>query len=247
MRTQRAAATAERVAVPKPLYAQVRDMLLVRVQAREWVAGETLPNEFLLAAEYNVSIGTIRRAVQALEDTGVVVRKQGRGTYVAGRGASPLQDKFCPLRSPSGSRLQIGYHLLAIAQRIATSNECAMLGRDAAIPVVEVRQAVECAGLTVGLEISVLPAEQFPRLETQLAYGQHLYPVFSDYGVLVTRIEEAIAVECADEGVAAQLCIGTGTALMSITRRAYSFDTRPVEYRIARYLPAHVRCENRIC
>lgn len=87
-----------RLTVPKPLYSQVRDVLLARIRGGEWGAGETLPNEFLLAADFGVSIGTIRRAIEGLEETGIVKRIQGRGTFVSGPGPSALQDKFCRLR-----------------------------------------------------------------------------------------------------------------------------------------------------
>ena len=88
-----------RVATPKPLYAQVRDLLMARIRSGEWAAGESLPNEHVLSSDFDVSIGTVRRAVAELEANGVLLRKQGRGTYVSGNGISALEAKFCaPLR-----------------------------------------------------------------------------------------------------------------------------------------------------
>ncbi len=99
---KQAAVLDARAAVSKPLYGQVRELLLGRIGRGEWSPGESLPNEFVLASQFEVSVGTIRRAIEGLEDSGVVVRKQGRGTYISGQGAQALQNKFTNLRSSSG-------------------------------------------------------------------------------------------------------------------------------------------------
>ena len=91
-----------RLAVARPLYSQVRDLLLERTRNSEWSIGQALPNEFNLAAEFGVSIGTVRRAVEGLEETGIVVRKQGRGTYIAGPASTAMLGRFMPLRATNG-------------------------------------------------------------------------------------------------------------------------------------------------
>ncbi len=118
---------ASRFATPKPLYAQVRDLLLGRVKRGEWGAGECLPNEFVLSKEFKVSIGTIRRAVAELETSGVLSRKQGRGTYVAGAGPSALAQKLCGLRHIGGERLEPCYTLSSLQKRAAKVNEAKIL------------------------------------------------------------------------------------------------------------------------
>ena len=59
-----AVAPLRNIAILKPLYSQVRDMLATRISSGDWGPGATLPNEASLAAAYGVSIGTIRRAVE---------------------------------------------------------------------------------------------------------------------------------------------------------------------------------------
>ena len=73
----------------QPLYAQVRERLLERIVSKEWHQGQVLPNEFHLAREFGVSIGTIRKAVEGLEAAKIVVRKQGRGTFVSRASVAP--------------------------------------------------------------------------------------------------------------------------------------------------------------
>jgi GntR family transcriptional regulator len=230
-----------RFATPKPLYAQVRDMLLVRVKRGEWTAGECLPNEFMLSAEFNVSIGTVRRAVAELEASGVLLRKQGRGTYVAGAGPAALQQKLSCLRLPGGDRLTPAYTLVSILRRAAASGEAKHLGIGNGGLAVEVVQTLAHGDSRIGVEVSVLCAASLPRLETQLHFGQNLYPVLADYGMLVTRVEETIGLEIADGAVGAHLGIEAGVSLLAVERVAITLDGQIAELRSARYLPGIVR------
>lgn len=233
-------ATSQLPASPKPLYAQVRDLLLARIRGGEWAAGESLPNEYVLASGFDVSIGTVRRAVAELETNGVLVRKQGRGTYVTGCGATALQDRFCALRRRDGSRLCASFVLLSLQRRPAADVEQAALPAATLQGVVEIVQRIEADGMTVGLETSVLPAVLLPRLDTQLRFGQHLYPLMADYGLLVTHVEDSIGVEPATEDAAQNLGCAPGAPLLVVTRLAVTLDGQPVERRVGLYIAARV-------
>ena len=67
---------------PGVLYLQVKRELLRRIEAREWKPAQALPNERTLADQLQVSIGTLRRAVDELVHEHVLVRRQGKGTFV---------------------------------------------------------------------------------------------------------------------------------------------------------------------
>jgi GntR family transcriptional regulator len=218
-------------AVAKPLYSQVRDLLLVRIKSGEWAAGEALPNEFVLASNFGVSIGTVRRAIEGLEDLGIVVRKQGRGTYVAGAGPQALVDKFAPLRNSDGSRADLTYQLVSIATRSGSDVERARLGLPEAGHVFEIVQLVALEQRIVGREVSIVSAHRFPRLGTQLTYGQHLYSVFSDYSVLITKADDCIAVAFADDVIAPLINADAGSPMLTLDRVAYTFEDQPVELR----------------
>jgi GntR family transcriptional regulator len=229
-----------RVAFAQPLYSQVRAQILKRISAGEWGAGEALPNEFALASEYRVSVGTVRRAVEGLEKEGILVRKQGRGTFVAGSGRTPLQDKFTALRRIDGARETIAYRAESVRRRAAEGREVAKLGCVTAASVLEIEQAVTMAGHIVGVERSVVLADLFPRMETQLTYGQHLYPVFNLYGFLVTRASDQIAIVEASTQPVFPLGMPARGPLLQVERVAYSHSDQPVEYRMSHYDPAFV-------
>src|SRR5690606_120113 len=67
----------------KPLYVQVRDTLVRRLIDGLWQPGQLIPSEIELAREVGVSQGTIRKALDAMTTENLLVRRQGRGTYVA--------------------------------------------------------------------------------------------------------------------------------------------------------------------
>ena len=68
---------------PAYVYAKVADHVAARIAAGELAAGAMLPGEREMAAEYQVAIGTIRRAVEELRDRGLVVTLPAKGTFVA--------------------------------------------------------------------------------------------------------------------------------------------------------------------
>src|SRR3546814_147324 len=66
-----------------PLYQQVKRAVLAALSAGEWAQGEAIPPEKLLAERFSVSIGTLRKAIDELAAENILVRHQGRGTFVA--------------------------------------------------------------------------------------------------------------------------------------------------------------------
>lgn len=231
-----------RAAVSKPLYGQVRELLLGRIGKGEWSPGESLPNEFVLASQFEVSVGTIRRAIEGLEDSGVVVRKQGRGTYVSGQGAQALQNKFTMLRTALGGQLQLSYRVVDVVHREATIVERNRLMCSDREEVIEIRQKVHVGARLIGIECAMVTARMFPDLNTQSNLNQHLYPVFSEHGVLVTRTDERISASGADALIAEQLEVASGHPILKIERVAYALNNQPVEWRMSAYIPADVSC-----
>ena len=229
-----------RVAFAQPLYTQVRAQILIRITSGEWSAGDALPNEFALAAEYGVSVGTIRKAVEGLEEQGLLIRKQGRGTYVAGSGRNPLEQKFTSVRAPNGDPPEISYQLEQIRRRPCWSSEANVLGCEPGSEIVEIEQAVQLGTGLVGMETAVVSAAMFPRLETQLVYGQHLYSVYSLYGILVTRASDLVSVTSDYHEMAKRLGLANEATLLIVKRMAFTHDRQPVEYRTSYYSSAKV-------
>ena len=220
-----------RLAVARPLYSQVRDLLLERIKNSEWSVGQALPNEFNLAAEFGVSIGTVRRAVEGLEETGIVVRKQGRGTYIAGPASTALLGRFAPLRATNGEPLPMAYALVRVLRRPATEPEQQGLGLHAYGEVVEVVQRLAAGDWVRGIERSVTPAGLFPRPLDEVNLERHLYLAYAELGLFIVQVEDRVSAVAADAASANQLDVPLATALLAVERTACALDKRPVELR----------------
>src|SRR5688500_18338794 len=80
-----------------PLYQQIKGLILQSLQAGEWKPGEAIPSEMELAARFRVSQGTVRKAIDELAAENLVVRRQGKGTFVATHAEQHVQYRFLKL------------------------------------------------------------------------------------------------------------------------------------------------------
>lgn len=88
------------------LFLQVRDVLAVRIASGEWKVGSMVPNEAQLAQELGVSQGTVRKALDALEAEKIVIRRQGRGTFVVDHDAGDMAIRFSSITNALGQRIE---------------------------------------------------------------------------------------------------------------------------------------------
>ena len=86
----------------KPLYVQVKDSLVRRLIDGAWQPGQLIPSEMELAREIGVSQGTIRKALDAMAADHLLVRRQGRGTYVAEPEESRILFRYFRMTPDSG-------------------------------------------------------------------------------------------------------------------------------------------------
>jgi GntR family transcriptional regulator len=91
-----------------PLYQQIKTLILQSLQAGEWKPGESIPSEMDLATRYRVSQGTVRKAVDELAAENLLVRRQGKGTFVATHAEHQVQYRFLKLIPDDGDSASEG-------------------------------------------------------------------------------------------------------------------------------------------
>ena len=74
-----------------PLYIQVKKRITESLVRSEWSPGESIPSEIELAKKYNVSQGTVRKAIDDLASDKILIRRQGKGTYVSTHNEENIQ------------------------------------------------------------------------------------------------------------------------------------------------------------
>ena len=90
-----------------PLYQQIKVLILKSLQAGEWKPSAAIPSEMELAARFKVSQGTVRKAIDELAAENLLVRRQGKGTFVATHAERQIQYRFLQLiPRPWGPRQQ---------------------------------------------------------------------------------------------------------------------------------------------
>src|SRR5436190_18434591 len=87
-----------------PLYQQIKGLITRSLQAGEWKPGEAIPSEIELAARFRVSQGTVRKAIDELAGEHILVRRQGKGTYVASHNEPSYQYRFLRVAPDAGEK-----------------------------------------------------------------------------------------------------------------------------------------------
>src|SRR5438045_4250099 len=88
-----------------PLYQQIKALIVKSLEAAEWRPGEAIPSEMELAARFKVSQGTVSKAIDELATENLLVRRQGKGTYVATHAVQKVQYRFLRLAPVDGETL----------------------------------------------------------------------------------------------------------------------------------------------
>jgi GntR family transcriptional regulator len=228
-----------------PLYRQIAGLITRSLQASEWKPGEAIPSEIDLAARYKVSQGTVRKAIDDLAASNLLVRRQGKGTFVATHAEETTQFRFlrlapdsAPGAPKSGVREPLSRRFLDCSRQRAPADVARAIGLRGGEAALQVRRLLYFRGQPVVLDDIWLPAALFKGLtSTRLsAYQGPMYGLFeSEFGVRMVRAEEQIRAVAADAAAAALLELAPGAPLLSVERVAYTYDDRPVELRRGLY------------
>jgi GntR family transcriptional regulator len=218
----------------RPLYEQIKVLLTNSLVAGEWKPGEAIPSEMDLAARYHVSQGTVRKAIDALAAEHILMRRQGRGTFVASHSEPAYQYRFLRLRPDSGERVHPHNVFFGFERGKAAAPAARALGLGEGAPVVIFKRVMSFMGRPLVLDEIVFAAGQFPGF-TLAELEEFRGSVYSFYetvfGVRMIRAEERLQAVAADSVAAAHLQVATGTPLLRIDRVAFTYGDKPVEWR----------------
>lgn len=224
-----------------PLYQQIKALILDSLSEGEWRAGQIIPSELELAARYGVSQGTVRKAVDELATEHLLVRRQGRGTFVATHTERQTRYRFLRLRSDktpqavqeSTERDFISCRTLPADARMATALEL-----KPGEPVLHARRLLRFAGDPAILEDLWLPLGRFNGLtpDRLTGYTGPMYALYeAEFSVHMVRAEEKIRAVLPDSEEARLLEISTVTPVLSVERVACSYGDTPMELRLGLY------------
>lgn len=219
-----------------PLYKEVKRRLTESLRAGEWKPGEAIPPEPRLAQRFGVSIGTLRKAIDELVAENVLLRQQGRGTFVASHRGEGMRFLFFSIIGQDGTQQYPEVRLERFRSTSASDLAAQKLAIAPKSPVIRFCNSLWLGGQPVGVDDITVPAALFPgltlaRLRDRDNTVYHLYE--HGFGLSVVRIAETLRAVGAPEDVAPLLGLTENTPLLLVRRVAFTLDDRPVEFRLS--------------
>ena len=221
-----------------PLYQQIKALMTAGLQQGEWRPGEAIPSEMDLAARFKVSQGTVRKAVDELAAENLLVRRQGKGTFVATHAEEKVQFRFLRLMPDSGEPGGMERRFIDCRRQRTSAELAQALQLRLSDSVIRVRRVLSFRSQPVVLDDIWLPAALFKGLTAARLsdYRGPMYGLFeSEFGVRMIRAEEKIRAVAADVPSAALLALPTGAPLLSVERLSMTYGDKPVELRRGLY------------
>lgn len=246
-------AVADAAATPgpsfSPLYQQIKGLLTRSLQGGEWKPGEAIPSEVELAARFRVSQGTVRKAVDELATENLLVRRQGKGTFVATHAEARTQYRFLRLTADDGAAAPMQRRLLDCRRLRAAADVARPLALKSGEAVMLLRRLLLQGERPVVLDDIYLPGGLFKGLGAERIEG-HKGPMYrffeTEFGVRMIRAEEKIRAVAADALQAQLLGVSPGAPLLSVERLSFTYGDRPVELRRGLYRTEHHHYRNEL-
>ena len=219
----------------RPLYEQIKVLLTQSLIAGEWHPGEAIPSEQDLAQRFKVSQGTVRKAIDALAAENILIRRQGKGTFVATPNEETIKRRFLRLTAADGKKETLENRLLDCTKGKAQGEVARMLGLKSGAAVIEIKRLLFFSARALILDHIIVPATPFKGLDAARVQQNHgsLYSMYeTQFRVRMVRAEERLRAVAADAESAALLQIAPQSPLLRIERVSYTYGDKPMEWRL---------------
>ncbi|MBI4741199.1 MAG: GntR family transcriptional regulator [Betaproteobacteria bacterium] len=232
-----------------PLYRQIKALIMRSLEAGEWGPGDAIPSESELAARFCVSQGTVRKAIDEMAAENLLVRRQGKGTFVATHSDPRSFFRFLRLAPNEGELPPSQSIPLECWRAKAGADVARMLGIEPGAPVIIVRRLLKFADEPVVFDEIYLPGELFQELtmDALKASDKSIYSLFETrFGVRIIRADERLRAVSADRVSADVLQVEEGSPLLLVERVTYTYGNKPVEWRRGFYATQNYHYHNEL-
>lgn len=219
----------------RPLYEQIKVLLTQSLIAGEWHPGEAIPSEHELAARFKVSQGTVRKAIDELAAENILIRRQGKGTFVATHNEEGIKLRFLRLTSVDGKKELLENQMVEFSKGKAQGDVAKMLRLKGGTSVTEVKRLLTFSGRPVILDHIVIPSNTFKGISATKIQEKNgsMYSMYeTEFKIRMIRAEERLKAVSADAETARLLGIPEKTPLLRIERVSYTYGDVPMEWRL---------------
>ena len=210
----------------QPLYEKVKKKITASLVQGEWSPGEAIPSETELANVYEVSQGTVRKAIDELSAESILIRRQGKGTYVATHNEENIQLRFLRLTSNFGLKEKLDNQLVSFSKEKATNKLSKVLNINPASTIISLKRVLTFNEKPLILDVIKIPAQSFRGLTAEMIVEK------TDFGVRMLRADEKIRAINANFESASLLNVKENTPLLSVERISYTYENKPLEWRL---------------
>ena len=232
-----------------PLYQQIKALIVRALESAEWKPGDLIPSETELAARFGVSQGTVRKAIDEMAAENLLVRRQGKGTFVATHQDPNSSLRFLRIAANDGVLPQLTNVALECWRAKAGVDVARALSIEQGAPVIIVRRVLQAEGEPVVFDQIYLPGALFPDLTVDVLADAEasLYSLYeSRYGVRAIAADERLRAVSADRQAAGMLQIAEGSPLLLVERVTFTYGNKPVELRRGFYLTQKFHYHNEL-
>ena len=232
-----------------PLYQQIKALITQSLQSGEWKPGELIPSEVELAGRFKVSQGTVRKAIDELAAENLVMRRQGKGTFVSTHHEARAHFRFLRLVPDEGVPHYPESKFIEVKRVRAPADVARLMDLKSGDAVIFIKRVQYFDGVPTIVEELWLPGLIFKGLtaERLVEYKGPMYGLFeTEFGTRMIRASEQIRAVCADEGAAQLLGIAPGTPMLSSERVSFTYGDKPVELRRGLYLTTRHHYQNEL-
>ena len=219
----------------KPLYAQVKKRITESLVRGEWTPGQVIPSEIELAHIYDVSQGTVRKAIDELTAESILIRRQGKGTFVATHNEENVQLRFLRLTSSVGIKEKLDNQLVSFSKEKASNQLAKTLNINSAATVISLKRVLTFNDKPLILDVIKIPAASFRGLTAERVVEKKgsMYRMYeTDFGIRMLHADEKIKAVSANYEAASLLGVKEHSPLLSVERVSFTYDDQPIEWRL---------------
>ncbi len=214
------------------MYAQLADQFRFMIESGKLHPGDRFPAELDLAKKYGIGRITVRSAINELVQEGLLIRIQGKGTFVAEPKIERELVNVASFTDRIQSRgMRAGSRLLDVSVIPASRKIAQVLGVSENDPVVEFKRLRLSNDEPVALETSYLSVDRFPGIEDENLENKSLYQILeSKYQVRLVHSSKTLELVRASKTESNMMQIPAGTPLFLMTAVVYAEDNQVIEY-----------------
>ncbi len=216
-------------------YKKVKFGITQALGQKKWSHNQAIPSEPILASRYKVSVGTIRRAINELVAENILVREQGRGTFVVSHTEDYMLNVFFRIENKNGKRELPKSNLISFEITRPSKSVSSYLKLTPNEKIYKIKTVLSFDQRPAIIDYIYLPKKMFSGLDETCFSDRKgtLFKLFQErYGITITKTEETVEADLLNPDIATLLDQKPNLPVLKITRVAYAYKNVPIDLRV---------------